>query len=683
MSAENPLLQESSLPNHAPAFDRIREEHYLPAVEAAIVEARRNIDAIKNQKAAPDFENTIVALETASETLGIVTSIFYNQLSAAGTDGLQDLAEKIGPLGADFSSDVALDPVLFEKVRTVFRQIDTLDLTPEQKTLLEETYSGFVRGGAELDEVAKARMREISQRMSVLGPSFSNNVKKSAEGFELWISDSADMAGLPESSVAGAKAMAEEKGKPDKWLFTLDAPSYISFIQYADNRALREKIWRAFASRAWGGEYDNAPVIKEIVSLRDARAKLLGYASHAHYVLERRMAERPEAVDTFLRRLVTTYKPAAKADLKQLQDFARKEGVKEGLQPWDVGYYGEKMKQSLFAFTSEDFRPYYPLANVLEGCFGHFSRLFGLRFKASKDYPVWHADVTAYDVTDEADGRFIGTLYADFHPRTGKKEGAWMTSYRSQGLFHGKIERPIIAIVCNFTKPTKERPSLLTHGEVETLFHEMGHAVHGLLSEVTYPSLASPNVLWDFVELPSQVQENWTYQRETLDLFARHYQTGDAIPQDLIDKLNNARNYMIGWAGLRQTGFSLMDMAWHTADPAAIEDVATFEDKALAETSLFPRLAGPASASFSHLFAGGYAAGYYSYKWAEVLDADTFELFMERGLYDRATANAYRHEILAKGGSEHPSILYKRFRGRNPDPDALLRREGLLDSKAA
>ncbi len=684
MATDNPLLAPSTLPNHAPPFDKIKEEHYLPAVEAAIAEARRNVDAIKANKDKPTFENTIVALETASETLGLVTSIFYNQLTAAGTDAMQALADQIGPLSANFSSDVSLDPVIFERVKAVHDD-KTLKLTPEQAMLLDETYTGFVRSGANLDEAGKMRMRELSQRLSTLGPNFSNNVKKSAEKFELWIAEKADLSGLPETAIAGAAAAAEEKDKPNQWLFTLDAPSYMPFVQYADRRDLREKVWRAFATRAWGDEFDNSALLKEIVSLKYERAKLLGYKHHADFTLERRMAEKAENVQDFLQKLKNAYKPAALEDLKRLEKFAKENGGPDKLQPWDVGYYSEKLRQKLFSFTSEDFRPYYPLSNVLKGCFEHFSRLFGLKFTASKKYPVWHEDVTAYDVTDEADGKFIGTLYADFHPRTGKKDGAWMTSYRSQGLYNGKIERPLIAIVCNFTKPSKDRPSLLTHGEVETLFHEMGHAVHGLLSDVTYPSLSSPNVLWDFVELPSQVQENWTFHKETLDLFAKHYQTGAPIPQDLIDKLNAGKNFMAGWGGLRQTAFALLDMAWHSNDPQLMEDVAKFEDEMTKDTALFPRLAGPTSVAFNHLFAGGYGAGYYSYKWAEVLDADTFELFMERGLYDRKTADAYRHEILKRGGTEHPAELYRRFRGRNPDPDSLLRREGLLkkDGKAA
>lgn len=685
MSNVNPLLEISTLPNHAPAFDKIQDEHFLPAVEAAIAEARENIDKIKADPSEPDFMNTIAALENASETLGTVTSIFYNQLSAAGNDTLHDLAEKIGPLGAAFSNDVLLDETLFARVKAVYDEKETLGLSAEQDTILEDTYQAFVRGGAMLDDQKKERLREISQHLSVLGPTFMNNVTKSAEQFEMLIENESDLSGLPESAISGARHAAEEKGHEGKWLFTLEFPSFGPFIQYADKRELREKIWRAFSSRAYGDDYDNCDTILKIVRLRDERAKLIGYQNHAEYVLERRMAESADTVMAFLEKLKNAYKPGAEKELKELQDFAKEKDGLDDLKPWDVGYYAEKLKQERFHFSSEDLRPYFPLENVLNGCFTHFSQLFGLSFTANENYPAWHKDVTAYDVTEEKTGRFIGTLYADFHPRTGKKDGAWKTSYRDQGLFHGKVERPVIAIVCNFTKPTKDTPSLLTHGEVQTLFHEMGHAVHALLSDVTYSAVAGTNVKWDFVELPSQLQENWTFRKETLDLFARHYKTGEKIPAELVEKLNKARNFMVAWGGLRQVNFGILDMAWHTNDPAKISDVAAFEDAETAETSLFPRLAGPASTAFSHIFAGGYAAGYYSYKWAEVLDADTFEAFLENGLYDKETAEKYKQEILSKGGSEHPTILYRRFRGRDADPDALLRREGLAppDKKAA
>jgi peptidyl-dipeptidase Dcp len=560
--------------------------------------------------------------------------------------------------------------------------MDILGLTPEQKTLLDDSYKGFVRGGALLDADKKKRLREIDEQFSVLSPAFSNNAKKSAEKFELIVENEKDLSGLPEIAKLQAQATAEERGHPGKWIITLDMPSYIPFMEYADNRALREKVWRGFASRAYKDEFDNSETVLKIVKLKQERANLLGYKTHADYVLEERMAEKPETVFAFLDKLKKSYKPAAQKDLKDLQKFAEKRDGLKDLKPWDVGYYSEKMKEDLFKFSSEELRPYLPLDNVLKGTFQHFSKLFGLKFTKTDKYPVWHPDVQAFDLTLEKDGSFVGTLYADFYPRAGKKDGAWKTSYREQGLFRGKIEKPIVAIVCNFTKPTANKPSLLSHDEVLTLFHEMGHAIHALLSDVTYRSLSGTSVLWDFVELPSQVQENWCYEKETLDLFAAHYETGAKIPADLIEKIRAAQYFMVGWTGLRQINFGYLDMAWHSQDPSEISDVAAFEDAAVADTSLFPRLAGPSSCSFSHIFGGGYSAGYYSYKWAEVLDADTFELFKERGLYDRKTADAYKNEILSRGGSEHPKILYNRFRGRDADPDALLRREGLL-TKAA
>ncbi|MCB9978498.1 MAG: M3 family metallopeptidase [Rhodospirillales bacterium] len=675
-SAENPLLVVSDLPNHAPPFDRIEESHYFPAIEAAITQARLNIETVRDNPEAPDFENTIVAMETAAEVLGYATGIFYNQLSVMETDGMQDLARKIGPVASDFGNDILFDPRLFARVRAVYEKRESLGLNAEQIMLLDESYKGFVRGGALLGEDKKARLREISARMSVLGPDFSSNVNKATEGFILVVENKSDLAGLPEGAIDGARHMAQEKGHPGKWVFTLDFPSYYPFMQFAENRALREKIWRAYTGRAWKDAQDNSDLILEIVRLRHERAQILGYPTHAHYVLEKRMAETPDTVFSFIDELKTAYRDAAKADLEALKDFAAQDGLSD-LKPWDVAFYGEKLREKLYDFSSEDLRPYFPLGNVLNGMFTHFSKLFHLRFQENSAYPVWHPDTKAYDVYDLTSDEFVGTLYADFHPRKGKRGGAWKTGYREQGLYHGKIERPVVAIVCNFTRPTADRPSLLTFDEVQTLFHEMGHATHALLSRVTYQSLSGTNVLWDFVELPSQLQENWCYARETLDLFAAHYQTGEKIPEDLHRKLCESRNFMAGWAGLRQMGMSQLDMLWHTQDPAQISDVAAFEDAAMADVSLFPRLSGPVSTTFQHLFAGGYSAGYYSYKWAEVLDADAFELFMERGLYDPPTAESFKNEVLSKGGSEHPRILYRRFRGRDADPQALLRREGL------
>lgn len=683
MASTNPLLRISNLPNKAPTFDEIKIEHYLPAIEDGIEIARKNIEAIKAEKAAPDFKNTIEALDLASEMLGQAASVFYNQLSAMGGDELHALAAQIGPINAAFSSDVMLDEALFARVKAVYDKRDDLGLNTEDYTLLDDTYRGFVRAGALLDETKKKRLREISEELSKLNPAFMQNSIKSAEAFELVIEDETNLAGLPDSAIESASHAAEEKGYEGKWLFNLDHSSFGPFLQYADKRELREKIWRAFTSKAYGDEFDNCENIKKIVALRHERANLLGFKTHAHYVLEERMAKSPDTVLAFLDTLKKAYKPAAQKNLQELKAFAEEiDGLKD-IRPWDIGYYSEKLKHKLYAFTSEDFRPYYQLDKVLDGCFRHFSKLFNMEIKPASGYQTWHTDVKVFEVFDKNDKSFIGTLYGDFHPRKGKGQGAWKTSYRDQGLFNGKIERPVVAIVCNFTKPTKERPSLLTHGEVTTLFHEMGHAVHALLSDVKYRSHAGTSVLWDFVELPSQLQENWCFEKNMLDDFAAHYETGEKIPADLIQKLRDAQNFMVGWAGLRQIGLGTLDMAWHTTEPSKIGEVAEFEDEATKDTSLFPRYAGPTSTSFGHIFAGGYSSGYYSYKWAEVLDADTYELFKEKGIYDQEVAQSYRENILSKGGSEKPDILYKRFRGRDADPDALLRREGLLEDKKA
>jgi peptidyl-dipeptidase Dcp len=673
---DNPLLVLSNLRNHAPRFDLIKEEHFKPAVDAAIAEARANIESIIANPSPPNFENTIVALDTAGELLSSVTSIFYNQLSAAGTDGLQALAEEIGPVQANFGSDIILNPDLFARVKAVHDKREVLDLTPEQKTLLEDTYKNFVRGGALLAEDQKQILRKLNEEMSNLGPVFANNVKKSSEQFELVLDEESDLAGLPESAVEMARHEADERGLHHKWIITLDYPSFGPFMTFSSRRDLREKIWKAFSHRADHDEFDNTGNVFKIVRLRHQRAQLLGYKTHADFVLERRMAENANHVMAFLGDLKTRYREGALKDLAEVKAIAKEDGI-EDLKPWDVGYYSEKLQHRKFEFSSEDARPYFPLGPVLEGTFAHFSKLFGLKFTPAPDLPTWHSDVTAYDVSDETTGIFVGTLYADFYPRTGKKPGAWMTSYRDQGLFRGKVERPVVAIVCNFTKPTKDKPSLLTHDEVLTLFHEMGHATHGLLAQGTYASLSGTNVMWDFVELPSQLQENWLYESETLNSFAAHYQSGEKIPAELIEKMRSAKNFMSAWGGLRQMGHAILDMEWHSRDPLSIESVIAFEDEIMKDIALFPRYGGATSVSFSHIFAGGYSAGYYSYKWAEVLEADVFELFLEKGLYDTETAQRLKNEVLSKGGGEHPAILYRRFRGRDADPAALLRREGL------
>lgn len=691
MTANNPLLTPSNLPNHAPAFDKIKDEHFLPAIEQGLSEAKAELEALKNNKDAPTFDNTIVALENMGETLGHIMEILGNQISAAGTPALVEIKQETAPRLAEFYSSVSMDEDLFARIKAVWdKDHDNPSLTTEQKTLLKNTYDGFRRSGALLKGKDKERMKEINIAFSTLGTQFNENIKDSMEAFSLVIDKESDLSGLPEDVIAAAKSRADKKEMPGKWLFTLDYPSYGPFVTYADSRALREKMWRAFGTRAWKDDFDNQNTIKQIVSLSYESANLLGYKTPAHFVLEDRMSEKPDTVFAFLDKLKGAYKNSAIRELKELKEYAAKNGGPAELMPWDIAYYSEKMKEAVFGFSSEDLRPYFPLDKVLDGCFQHFSRQFGVTFTENKAYPVYADDVKAFDVTDSKTKAFIGTFYADFHPRTGKKPGAWMTGYRSQGLYHGKVERPIIAIVCNFTEPLPDKPSLLTHDEVTTLFHEMGHAMHGLLSAVTYRSLASPNVKWDFVELPSQVQENWAYTRETLDLISGHWQTGEKIPDDLFQKLNKSKNFMIASMGLRQVNLGLLDMTWYTTDPKDIEkkygfDVFKFEEEVTKDTRLFPMLAGPTSTSFGHIFGGGYASGYNSYKWAEVLDADAFYFMTEKAIYDEERLMRYRREILERGGTEHPAILYRNFRGQDADPDALLRREGLLDdgTKAA
>lgn len=682
--SDNPLLSPAPLPHDVPDFPAFRPEHFEPAVKAAIEEARGNIAALKSNPATATFQNTIEALESASERLGQITSIFYNQISANGSDELDALTDVIGPLTAAFSSDIALDPQIFARVKSVYDTRDTLGLTPEQHTLLTDTYKSFVRNGALLGDNAKARIRAIDERLSVLAPQFQKNLKKSTESFELIVTNEGDLDGLPPSAITAAAETAKEKGHDNAWAFTLHQPSYVALVSYAKNRGLREKIWRAYNSRAFGDAFDNQATIREMLALKSERAKLLGYDTHADFTLEERMAKTSSRVFDFINDLLSVYKPAAVRDLNDLRDFAKRTDGLTDFQPWDTAYYREKLQAERFAFDSEDLRPYFPLNKVLDGTFTHFEKLFGVKFLANTTYPTWHKDVTAYDVLNADDGAFVGILYADFFPRTGKQSGAWMTTYRDQGLQFGKNLRPLVAIVCNFTKPTADAPSLLTHEEVLTLFHEMGHAMHMMLSNVTYRSVAGTNVKWDFVELPSQIQENWAYEPETLALISGHYQTGAKIPAELVQKLNAAKQYMAGLQGLRQMSFSLLDMHWYATDPVQIgDDLIAFEDRVMKDITLFPRLAGPVSTSFGHIFGGGYAAGYYSYKWAEVLDADAFDYFKAQGaangtgLYDPGTAARYRAEILARGGSEDPNLLYTRFRGAEADKAALLKREGI------
>lgn len=683
MNINNPLLKKFENYDEAAPFDLIKIEHYLPAIKEGIEIANKSIQNLKSSKEVPSFENTFLALEDANHFIDRAANIYFNLFSAEANEQHQALAQEISPLLAAHSSNISLDEVLFEKIKYVYEHSNGLD--DEQKQVVKKTYLDFARNGALLPKDKKEKLRAIDQELSTLSPKFSENVLKATNDFELWIEKTEDLKGLPESAVEAAKAAATQKGRPQQWLFTLQYPSLLPFLTYAENRELREKLWKANASKSFKDKFDNQEVVLKTVQLRHDRAQLLGYSTHSDFVLEERMAKDPKTVFEFIQKIIEPSKKAAKRDLQEVVDFKRSFETNEQLKnielkPWDFGFYSEKLKEAKYAFNEEDLRPYFKLENVIEGVFEHARRLYGLTFKAISNIPVYHPDVKTYEVREEQTNKYIGLFYADFFPRETKKGGAWMTAYREQGQSLGQAYRPHVSIVCNFTKPTPTKPSLLTYDEVSTLFHEFGHALHGLLSNCTYRSVAGTNVFWDFVELPSQIMENWIKEKESLDLFARHYETNAPIPAELVKKIKLSANFQAGYMSLRQMSFSHMDMMWHFSDPKTIQSVDDFENQTLAEYRLFPAVPGTnTSCSFSHIFAGGYSAGYYSYKWAEVLDADAFEYFMEKGLFNKDVADKFKNFVLSKGGSEHPMELYKKFRGREPDPQALLRRSGLFD----
>jgi peptidyl-dipeptidase Dcp len=679
MTTQNPLLEKFTLKDQAVPFTSIQDDHFLPALDEAIEQAKKNIDLIKKTKSEPSFENTIILLETSSELLERVMGIYSNLELANGNETLQGLAKELYPKAAAFSSDVSLDEVIFDKVKVVYDKRKSLDLTAEQNKLLEKTYLGFTRNGALLNEEGKQKLRAIDQELSLLGPQFSEHVLKATNAFEMILDNANDLDGLPEGAIEAAAMAAEAKGQKGKWLFNLQIPSYLPFLTYANNRRLREKMWRVYNSRAFNDAFDNQELVKKIVTLRHQRAQLLGFKTHADFVLAERMAKDTATVKDFLMTLLEPSKKAAKKDFDELVAFAKETDGLNEIMPWDFGFYSEKLKEKKYSFNEEDLRPYFKLESVVAGVFEHARRLYGLKFKEAPELHGYHPDVKVYEVSDEETGKYIALLYTDFFPRPAKKGGAWMTSFRDQGLHQGEVERPHISIVCNFTQPTATKPSLLSYDEVQTLFHEFGHALHGMLSEVTYRSLGGTNVYWDFVELPSQIMENWVGEKEGLDIFARHYETNEQIPAELVEKIKRAAKFQAGWGSLRQLQFALLDMAWHSQDPSKITDVDAFEAEATAPTRLMPKIPGTnTSVAFSHIFAGGYSAGYYSYKWAEVLDADAFEFFKEEGLFNPEIAKKFKANVLSRGGTEHPMELYKKFRGREPDPNALLRRDGLI-----
>ncbi|GJM61071.1 M3 family metallopeptidase [Persicobacter diffluens] len=677
--SHNPLLVEKFAGSYeAIPFDQIEEKHFLPALEEAIASGKKDIEAIKANTAPADFDNTIVALDEAGKLVGRVSSIFFNLNSAETNDEIQKIAQEFAPKLTVYSNEILLDEALFERVKTVFENTNLDALSPEDKTLLEKTYKGFVRNGALLAEDQKARLTEISTELSKTSLQFGENVLAETNKYVKIVENKEDLAGLPDFALEAAAAEAKNQEAEGQYALTLQYPSYIPTMTYADNRELRKELFLAFGQKGFhGDDLDNQEIIKKIVSLRHEKARILGYKNHADFTLEERMAGSPEAVKGFLNDLLEKAKPVADEQVAEVKAFAASKGLEGELQRWDWAYYAEKLKKEKFAIDDEILKPYFQLEKVVDGVFETARRLFGITFKQI-DIPVYHEEVTAYEVKTEA-GDYVGLFYADFFPRKGKRNGAWMTSYRGQSNVHGDQQRPHISIVCNFTKPTATKPSLLTFNEVTTLFHEFGHALHGLLANTTYSSLSGTSVYWDFVELPSQILENWAYEKECLDLFAKHYETGESIPMELITKIKESANFLEGYQTLRQLSFGLLDMAWHGQAPEENTKVGEFEKKAMAPTELFPTVESTCmSTSFSHIFQGGYSAGYYSYKWAEVLDADAFEAFQEKGIFDVTTATSFKENILSKGGSEHPMTLYKRFRGDEPKTDALLKRAGLL-----
>ncbi len=671
----NPLVENFDL---AP-FSKIKNEHFKPAFLKAMEDARAEIDAITSSTAAPTFENTIEALEFSGQQLDRISSVFFNLNSAETNEEIQQIAQEISPLLSEFGNDITLNEALFKRIKTVYEQRDDLDLTVEQRTLLEKRYKSFSRNGANLSEDKKKRLREIDAEASKLKLKFGENLLAETNKYQKHITNEADLDGLPDGAKEAAAQLAKSKDKEEGWMLTLDYPSYIPFMKYAKNRTLRKELSLAFGSKGFhGNELDNKENVLKIAKLRHERAKLLGYATHAHFVLEERMAETPEKVHSFLNELLEKAKPAAVREFKQLEDFAKKEDAIDRLEKWDGSYYSEKLKQKLFSLDDEQLKPYFTLENVIDGVFQVAEKLFGLQFEEVSDIDKYHQEVKTYKVYD-TDKNFISVFYADFHPRAGKRGGAWMTSFKPQYIRNGQNVRPHISNVCNFTPSTPSKPSLLTFNEVTTLFHEFGHGLHGMLANTTYPSLSGTSVYWDFVELPSQVMENWCYEKEALELFAKHYETGEVIPMELVQKIKDSATFQEGMQTLRQLSFGLLDMAWHGTDPTDITNVKEYEDKAFADTNLYPETPETCmSTAFAHIFQGGYSSGYYSYKWAEVLDADAFAYFKQEGIFNKEVASKFKEHVLSKGGTENPMVLYKRFRGAEPKVEALLERAGLL-----
>lgn len=673
----NPLLAESPLPFGAPVFDRIEEADYLPAFKEAIDRAKADIDAIVSNPEAPTFANTIEALEDAGADLDRTSNIFFNLTEACTSDTMDSIAEEVSPLLTQHSMSILFNEALFARVKAVWEQRASLKLDTEQAKLLEETWKSFARHGANLPPEGKKRFAEISEELSLSTLKFGQNVLAATNAFSLHLTDESELDGLP-GFVRDLAASEAATRKEEGWTFTLHQPSYGPFLKFSARRDLREKMWRAYNSKCIGGENDNTALIRKIVALRTEKAQLLGYPTYAAYALEERMAKTQQTVEAFLKRLMEPSLPAARNDVAEIADYAREKGFTGELMPWDFSYWAEKYQKERYDLDDELLKPYFRLDAVQEAVFDLAGRLYGLQFKQRNDLPVYHPDVRVFEVTAES-GRMMALLYLDYFPRESKRGGAWMTSFRELSCRGGEEQRPFVSIVTNFTKPTASTPSLLTFGEVTTLLHEFGHGLHGMLAEGRYKSLTGTNVVRDFVELPSQLMENWALEPEWLQTFARHWQTGEVIPQEYIDRIVAARNFLAGYAQVRQLQFGLTDMAWHSVTGAPAEDPIAFEQETLRPTAVLPQVPGIVfSPSFNHIFSGGYAAGYYSYKWAEVLEADAFAFFKEKGIFSREAAECFRRELLSKGGSVDADVLYRNFRGRDPEPDALLRKLGLI-----
>ena len=674
---ENPLLTESKAPFGAPEFDKIKTEHYLPAFEEGIKEGKAEIDAIVANPDEPTFENTIEAMEHAGAKLNKVAGIFYNLMEAHTSDEMQAIAEQVAPMLTEYSMYSSLNAPLFERVKAVYEKRNELGLDKDQMILLEDNYKGFVRGGANLSEEDKAVYSKLAEELSLATLQFSKNVLAATNAYTLHLTDSADLAGLPEyAKVMGAET-AKEKGL-EGWAFTLDYPSYGPFMKYSTVRNLREDMWKAYNSRALGGEFDNSEVVKKIVDLRIKTANILGYETWADYQLEERMAKSRNTVNEFIIQLLEPSMEFAKKDVESVFNYAKKNGFDgDRLMPWDFSFWSERYQEAEYSLNAEELKPYFRLENCIDAVFSLANRLYGLEFVELDNVPVYHEDVKVYEVKD-ADGRHMALFYADFFPRASKRGGAWMTEFRGQCIKDGVEYRPFISTVMNFTKPTADTPSLITHDEFTTFLHEFGHALHGILAEGRYESLTGTNVPRDFVELPSQILENWGYEPEYLNSFAKHYQTGEPIPAELIEKIVAAKNYLAGYGQVRQLHFGYLDMNWHSLTSVPEMSVIEFEQSVLAPYETLPAVADTGfSTSFSHIFSGGYSAGYYSYKWAEVLEADAFSLFKEKGIFNQEVAKSFRENVLSKGASDEASVLYRNFRGHDPQPQALMKKLGL------